>query len=65
VEGDAADAVANGPDVEGPVDVARLDRAAGASSEHQRVPLAADARVWPVGSAGLVLVALGDPQRVV
>ena len=24
--------------------------------------LAADARVWPVGGAGLVLVALGDPQ---
>ena len=62
VERDAADAVADAPDVEGPVDVARLDRAAGASSEHERVPLAADTGVWPVGGAGLVLVALGDPQ---
>jgi hypothetical protein len=54
VERDGADAVADAPDVEGPVDVARLDRAAGASSEHERVPLAADIGVWPVGGAGLV-----------
>jgi hypothetical protein len=50
VERDAADAVASAPDIEGPVDVARLDRVTGTSREHERVMHAADARVWPVAT---------------
>ena len=63
VERDATDAIASAPDIEGPVDVAGFDRVTSASGEHERVLLAADARAWPVGGAGLVLVAPGDPQR--
>src|SRR5690348_4157327 len=63
VKRDAADPIAGAPDIEGPVDVARLDRVTSASGEHERVFLTADARAWPVGGAGLVLVAPGDPQR--
>jgi hypothetical protein len=47
VERDAANAVPGAPDVEGPVDVARLDRVTGPSREDERVLLAADARVSP------------------
>jgi len=62
VERDAADAVPGTPNVECPIDIARLDRVARTGGEHERVFLSADARL-PVGRAGVILVALRDPQR--
>jgi hypothetical protein len=49
VERNAADAVPGTPNVEGPVDATRLDRMTCTCGEHERVFLAADARIWPVG----------------
>ena len=65
VKRDAADAVPGAPDIEGPVDVARLDRVTCPRGEDERVLLAADADAgaWPGVVAGLVLAAFGDPER--
>jgi hypothetical protein len=61
VKRDATDAVPGASDVEGPVDVARLDRVAGPRGEDERVLLAADTDAWPGVGADQVLIALGDP----